>query len=65
MRARAGIALCALLLAACEQITGNKNPELYQQIIQSQRLVRDIVRHNSAQPADWPLRHYLHSEQGL
>lgn len=57
--------LAARLLRSCEQITGNNNPELYQQIIQSQRLVQDIVGHNSAKPPDWPLHQYLYSEQGL
>ncbi|WP_276203256.1 IucA/IucC family protein, partial [Dickeya fangzhongdai] len=57
--------LVARLLAACEQIAGRKNPELYEQILQSQRLVSAIVSHNGRQRADAPLQHYLQSEQGL
>ncbi|NPE60819.1 IucA/IucC family siderophore biosynthesis protein [Dickeya dadantii] len=57
--------LVARLLAACEHIAGRKNPELYEQILQSQRLVSAIVSHNGRQRADAPLQHYLQSEQGL
>ncbi|SLM62481.1 MULTISPECIES: IucA/IucC family protein [Dickeya] len=62
--------LVARLLAACEQEMGSQNPELYQQIRQSQQLVSEIVHHNraaegSTQANDAPLQHYLQSEQGL
>ncbi|ACZ77430.1 IucA/IucC family protein [Dickeya parazeae Ech586] len=55
----------ARVLAACEHIAGRKNPELYEQILQSRQLVGAIVSHNQRQQTDAPLQHYLHSEQGL
>ncbi|VVO24708.1 IucA/IucC family protein [Pseudomonas fluorescens] len=53
------------LLAACEYMTSASNDELMNQILQSQGLTADIVRHNLLATCPDPLSSYLASEQGL
>ncbi len=55
----------AHLLEACQQLTGSRNEELLEQVMQSQGVTAAIVDHALQSEGNDPLRDYLASEQGL
>ncbi len=55
----------AQLLEACQQLTGSRNDELLEQVMQSQGVTAAIVDSALQAQDQHPLRDYLASEQGL
>lgn len=57
--------LAKFLLEVCTTLTGAFNDELFEQVLCSQKLVRDILDHQNNQPKESSFLSYIHSEQSL